>query len=253
MPGLIVTDLDGTVLRSDKTISLYTAGVFKACQKEGLLTAVATARHPLSMEEYLKALTPNFEISTDGTMIRERTASAGNKYRLLHSWEFTAEEGNQLISGIFREEPDSKVTVVTRNSIVRGFRGKLATSVLKLVAVLQDEEKARRLGEKYGCQIIGYRGENRYSFICQGAGKRSAVEWLTQYVSVSLKDVIAFGDDTGDVQMLKACGRGVAVENGIKEAKDAAGELAGRNDEDGPARWLEKHILKASNLHCRTN
>jgi len=44
---MIVTDLDGTLLRSDKTVSKYTKSVLHRCCEAGIKTAVATARgHP---------------------------------------------------------------------------------------------------------------------------------------------------------------------------------------------------------------
>ncbi|MCL2159218.1 MAG: HAD family hydrolase [Oscillospiraceae bacterium] len=41
---MIVTDLDNTLLRKDKTISEYTRSVFGKCRKARLLTVFATAR-----------------------------------------------------------------------------------------------------------------------------------------------------------------------------------------------------------------
>ena len=44
---MIVTDLDDTLLRRDKTVSEYTSDIFRRCQKAGIKTAFATARgHP---------------------------------------------------------------------------------------------------------------------------------------------------------------------------------------------------------------
>ena len=41
---MVVTDLDGTFLRSDKTISAYTAGVIRKLRQRGILFVAATAR-----------------------------------------------------------------------------------------------------------------------------------------------------------------------------------------------------------------
>jgi len=40
---MIITDLDNTLLRNDKTISEYTAAVLKKCQANGIKVAFATA------------------------------------------------------------------------------------------------------------------------------------------------------------------------------------------------------------------
>jgi hydroxymethylpyrimidine pyrophosphatase-like HAD family hydrolase len=58
-----------------------------------------------------------------------------------------------------------------------------------------------------------------------------------------LSDIIAFGDDYNDMEMLKNCGVGVAVANACDEAKSAADYVCGSNDEDGAANWLEINML----------
>ena len=55
--------------------------------------------------------------------------------------------------------------------------------------------------------------------------------------------LVAFGDDINDLEMVKNCGIGVAVENAIDDVKAAAKYICGTNDNDGVAKWLEEHIL----------
>jgi hydroxymethylpyrimidine pyrophosphatase-like HAD family hydrolase len=43
--------------------------------------------------------------------------------------------------------------------------------------------------------------------------------------------------------MVRNCGIGIAVENGIDEIKNIAKEICGTNENDGVARWIEKNIL----------
>jgi len=54
---------------------------------------------------------------------------------------------------------------------------------------------------------------------------------------------LAFGDDYNDIEMLRECGIGVAVDNAIYEAKVAADYACGGCDEDGVAKWLEVNVL----------
>lgn len=54
-----------------------------------------------------------------------------------------------------------------------------------------------------------------------------------------MKNVIAFGDDHNDIEMLRECGVGVAVANAIDEAKAVADYICDTSDNDGLARWLE--------------
>ena len=71
----------------------------------------------------------------------------------------------------------------------------------------------------------------------------NALEAVAARFGIALADVIAFGDDHNDVEMLRACGMGVAVANAIDEAKAAADFICHTNDNDGPANWIEKNLL----------
>ena len=55
------------------------------------------------------------------------------------------------------------------------------------------------------------------------------------------EDTVTFGDDQNDIEMLKLCGKGIAVANAVPEALEAADEVTLSNDEDGVARWLTEH------------
>ncbi|MCM4165896.1 MULTISPECIES: Cof-type HAD-IIB family hydrolase [unclassified Arenibacter] len=59
----------------------------------------------------------------------------------------------------------------------------------------------------------------------------------------SLNDVIAFGDNYNDMEMLQNVGRGVAVANAREEVKRIARDLALKNSEDGVALYIKQHIL----------
>ncbi len=59
----------------------------------------------------------------------------------------------------------------------------------------------------------------------------------------SLANVIAFGDNFNDIEMLQNVGCGVAVGNARKEVKTIADKIALNNSQDGVARYIEQHLL----------
>ncbi|MDE6673634.1 MAG: HAD hydrolase family protein [Acetatifactor sp.] len=63
--------------------------------------------------------------------------------------------------------------------------------------------------------------------------------------NLSLSDIVSFGDDINDMEMLQICGIGVAVSNAVMDVKAVADCVTLSNDEDGVADWLEKNILTA--------
>nr|WP_278291370.1 HAD-IIB family hydrolase [Ruminococcus flavefaciens] len=77
----------------------------------------------------------------------------------------------------------------------------------------------------------------------QGAGKTAAINALVEKCGIAISDIVSFGDDRNDIDMLKMCGTGVAVANAVREVLEIADEVTASNDEDGVALWLEKNVL----------
>ena len=113
----------------------------------------------------------------------------------------------------------------------------------KIVAELPNEAIARKIAEQSGCKLQCYRGEKWYSFLPSGSGKTAAIEALSKISGISIEDIVAFGDDSNDVEMLKLCGKGIAVANAVPAALTAADDITMSNDEDGVAHWLKVNCI----------
>jgi hydroxymethylpyrimidine pyrophosphatase-like HAD family hydrolase len=70
--------------------------------------------------------------------------------------------------------------------------------------------------------------------------KAAALDALCARLAISKEDVIAFGDNVNDVEMLRDAGLGVCMANGTEDARAAADRIAPSNDEDGIAAVLEE-------------
>ena len=251
MIRMILTDLDHTLLRQDGSISERTLAVLAACRAEGVLLSIATARYWIGAERYIDQLHPDYEITTDGTLIHSHG-------RCLYSCEFSVDETNRLIRGIARAVPGTELTVADGKTVYWNSRHireseKLHQAVYcdyasplnvranKIVAELPEERIARQIADRMGCRLQCYRGERWYAFLPPGSGKVEAIRALAEISGIPPGDTVAFGDDRNDVDMLKLCGRGVAVANAVPEALAAADEITLSNEEDGVAVWLAAH------------
>ena len=74
------------------------------------------------------------------------------------------------------------------------------------------------------------------------ASKSEALRKLLGPQSISLDEVLAFGDDLPDLDMLSACGIPVAMANAFPEVKAVCPYQTASNDEDGVALVLEKML-----------
>jgi len=75
-------------------------------------------------------------------------------------------------------------------------------------------------------------------------GQRLA-EYLAQQ-GILAQEVIAFGDQNNDKEMLELAGLGVAMGNSHDEVRDCADWVTGTNDSDGIAEVLQRFVLTAA-------
>ena len=184
---MILTDLDGTLICSDGSISERTKLVLKGCQNYGIYIVIATARYWIGAERYIEEIQPDYEITTDGTLIHRHG-------KQIYSCNLTIEDTSQI------------------------------------VAELPNYETALEIANKNHCRLQSYRGENWYAFLPEKTGKVQAIQELARILDISLNEIVAFGDDKNDVEMLKMCGIGVAVNNAIPDVKEIADYITLSND-----------------------
>lgn len=87
---LLLFDLDGTLLQSDKTISKRTLSVLKQCREKGILIGVSTSRSEQNSLAYLNELMQDILISSGGAMVK-----SGDEY--IYKAEFSVAETNAMI------------------------------------------------------------------------------------------------------------------------------------------------------------
>ena len=81
----------------------------------------------------------------------------------------------------------------------------------------------------------------------KGVSKYSAIKNLASYLGIQNEEIIAFGDGRNDIDMIKNCGYGVALENALPEVKAVAKDVTSySHDQDGVIRYLES-IIKQVN------
>ncbi len=65
---------------------------------------------------------------------------------------------------------------------------------------------------------------------------------VAEYLDIPRKNIIAFGDEDNDLEMIEYAGTGVAMGNGIEELKNIADAITFSNEEDGIAFYLNDHL-----------
>ncbi|MBQ8508477.1 MAG: HAD family hydrolase [Clostridia bacterium] len=250
---LIITDLDNTLLRSDKSISEYTVNVFEKCRTQGYLVAFATARAENAITRFVEAIKPHIIVSNGGATInvngeiiyrnpmeQDDVATIVKMCR-----QFTNDAGLITVEcdegyycNFVPSDPDRYAAFTYSN--FENFR----IPAYKITSELENDEWVEEISRVCpDCTVINFTGEKWRRFAARNSDKETALKILADHIGIDMIDIIAFGDDTNDLGMLKLAGTSVAVSNAIDEVKAVADYITDNNDRDGVAKFLEKAIL----------
>jgi len=247
----IILDLDGTLLRSDGSISAYTRTILHECQSRGILIVIATARFWFRAKKYIDMIQPDYAILADGTQIYHAD-------EMIYGCAMEKEQSSGLIRELLRKNEKHDLVVSIGKTLLcaaEGIEEEWRTShdfafppdvpAYKIAATLNAYDEAKELAAKYGCRLSSYRGEQLYGFTSAQSGKYQAVLALGQMLQIHREELLAFGDDDNDAEIIKGAGRGVAMANAIPQIREIADDVAGDNNQDGVARYIDREMLSS--------
>ena len=258
-PLLVATDLDGTIVRSDGTISERTVAAFARVEAAGARFALVTGRPPRVMGAISSAFGHRgTAICSNGALeydMRTETVTA----RHLIAPETLVAAARVLRAtipgiGLAVERPDSRgaddlyqaVSFDTNASIPRpGDRALFAEPAAKLLArhldYGPDELLALTAVALDGLVSPSHSsGVGLVEIAAAGVSKGTAVAELAARHGISAAEVLAFGDMPNDLPLLTWAGVSCAVANAHPAVLASASCVIGGHDQDGVAEYLER-------------
>ncbi len=262
---LIVSDLDGTALKDDRTASEATIEAIKEYRAAGGTFIISTGRmfesivnnaHLLGLDKL------NIPIcALDGGLIKE---SQTGKVIAVHTmpYEQTAAfaEECEKIGCYFQVYTQDKLFVAEENEINRHYCevskikmnvvGKLSKYIydnkLGCVKVLVADKNADSYLEHFKGKYSGIQFFLSWSSYLDGAaidaGKGNALLHLAGSLGIDRSRTVAIGDSMNDISMIKAAALGVAVANADDRLKAHADMIVPSNNDDGLAYLIRKAI-----------
>lgn len=257
---LLLFDLDGTLLRSDKTISPDTLAMLQTCREKDILLGVSTSRGETNALSFIDKLQPDVLITSGGALVKYRQ-------EYIYSAEFSRDETRQMIAAARNVcGTDCEITIDTSNSHYWNYKtdpkkqdqswgdsiytdfNDFGESSLKMCVEIFEEDQARQLQTLLpDCDCIRFSDGYWYKFTKKGVTKERAILEVCAACGILPEEIMAFGDDLADIGMLELCGRGIAMGNAIDEVKERADLVIGSNDEEGIAEYLDL-FLQTNNL-----
>ena len=215
---MIVTDLDGTLLKNDKTISKNTIEAINELRMRGHKFVIATARPLRAAKKFLESVETDAGIYHNGALI----------YKLGEKMDgFQIDSVKKLVDQVLNKYPKASIAVESDDVLYSNFNvehlwpgtdyiitaadfaeleGKKADKVIIEVSSMEDMERYKEfLSDDLYIQL----SENKIGMIMKkNATKSNGIIFLAQSYGINIDDVICFGDDYNDIDMLTLCGTG---------------------------------------------
>ncbi|MGW2346039.1 HAD family hydrolase [Streptomyces sp. NPDC001661] len=258
--ALIATDLDGTLLRGDDTVSDRTRESLAAAVAAGARHIVVTGRPAPRVKPILDELGGSgLAVCAQGAQLYD-----GVRDRLLWSLTLDRDLAEQAIGKIEAEigqlyaavdqdgvegltliEPGYLMPHPTLPAVRVEGRAALwerpISKVLLRHPSLSDDELAAVARAAVGpLATVTMSGPGTVELQPRGVTKATGLSLAAERLGAGAADTIAFGDMPNDVPMFAWAGRGVAVANAHPELKAVADEVTSSNEEDGVAVVVER-------------
>lgn len=262
---LIAIDLDGTTLNNQSQLAPATINTLRQLANDGHVVSIVTGRpYRISKQFYdqigLKTPMVNFngalthvphqqwkfeyqrsinrDIAIDLLEHRQElgihTMTAENK---LHLW---ANQASHVMKDFFP-------THLTTDEILTS--ANLTSDPTALTLQYQPDEKeilTRQINDKYGIDVdirVWGGPHSILEVVSKGVHKDQGIEHIAKSYGIDRNNIIAFGDEDNDEEMLSYAGRGVAMKNGIESIKRIANDVTqDDNDHDGLAHYLQAYF-----------
>ena len=244
----IIFDLDETLLNNQREVSDYTKSVLDRLRSMGHKIVINTARSKMTNQVIFDRIQPDYAILCGGSGIIDKDGEYIYKCEIPKEKVRAISEELSSLGITFSVQGDpylySNNPEFTRFDVMHFNHDEFDYNFdsPKLIVNLADRD-SEYFANKYDIEVVSYFGGPLYRFNHKDATKAKGNSALVKMLGGSESDIIAFGDDEGDVDMLQEAGIGVIMKN----AKDSVKSKVSRvteytNDEDGVAKFLEKHF-----------
>lgn len=247
---MIVTDLDGTLLRTDKTISDFTRATLAQCRSAGIRVVYATgrggsAKQVAPSDLFDGRITMNGAVACEhDTIVYSRLIPYMTARPLLIACDGHGLKSSSELSGMhYANFAVTDVWQFITTYEITDF-SRHAVDAEKLYMITTGPEDVAFIEKHIPDSLYMTVSRDKLAQIMhKEATKSKAVAVLAGRWGIAQTEIAAFGDDLNDMDLLTYAGVGVAVGNAVTEVRAAADCICPTNDEDGLATWIKENVL----------
>ncbi|MDN3657090.1 Cof-type HAD-IIB family hydrolase [Ferruginibacter paludis] len=259
----VFIDMDGTLLKSDHSVSEANRQAIHHLQQKGILVIPISARPLHGMMHIIKnvvaddaplvSLNGGYIVHKDEVIFQDAVSlhEAASVHKELCMYDLSAMYYSQM--EWFAEQETDRIKKEQKITAVK-------IKIQPFGETLQywDEQKngpnkiliagekhlvhdiEQRLVELHGGKLNIFKSQSTYlEVMSSAASKAKAVEFLMNRYGIEQKEIIAIGDNFNDQGMIEFAGMGVAMGNAPEQIKAVANYVTDTNNNDGVAKALQ--------------
>ena len=268
MIKLIAIDLDGTLLKSDGTISQVNIESLHYAHSKGVKIVICTGRPYLSMKQFIEEIglisEDDYIITFNGGQIQKartgevlfkRTLSQADMLKWYELTNVLLLPLNIIDAEFIYEPPfypqgypsiylDERKGVITKTVDYHAFKpqhefSKFVISVNKDYLDKQITKIPQEMKEDYS---VFKSRDDLLEVVAKGVTKGAILAAWIPSLGLSPQEVMTLGDQENDLSMIEFAGLGIAMANAVESVKAAAQDITDSNDNDGVAKAIYQYI-----------
>jgi len=264
-----VSDLDGTLLRSNQKTSEYTNYIINSLTEKGMIFSYATARSLITAKKATSGINTKIPLIVyNGAFVIDNLTEdilianyfddrvdfilddlfANKVYPIVYAYIDGKEKFSyvpQLCTDGMNKFLDSRKGDI-RTNVVKAINDLKSGSIFYITCI-DEPQKLKPLYEKYkhSCYCVYqtdiYTNEQWLEIMPLNVSKANAVKQLQSFLEC--EKLIVFGDGKNDIDMFELADESYAVQNAHEDLKRIATGVISSNDDDGVARWLSENYV----------
>lgn len=264
---LIAIDLDGTTLNNLRTIDDYTKKILSKLRKMGHVVIIATGRPYRTSKQFYDFL------QLDSPMVNFNGALCHHPLKPNWSNGYHRTLPIDIVKEMFRLQSNHKIDLISAEVEDRiytstkyipypdffpmGADQAINTNENNIhepataVNIFTKNDHLRMQLQKDLIKDYGKFLEVRtwggfapcIEIVSIGTQKAMGVEQVAQYYDIQQENIVAFGDEENDFEMIQYAGHGVAMKNAIGPLKEIADDITSHtNNDQGLGRYLKNYF-----------
>ena len=259
---LIAADMDGTLLDDKKIITPKNLAAIKKAMADGVIFAFSTGRPPIAVEPYRKIIGENVpviayngamvvlgenDIFFNQTLTKEQSEIIYEQVKKYKTMACIWSRNRLYVTELGARADRYKINVMTEPVLFNDPETIINQGITKFLwfdtperTSLFRQELAKPMKE-LGITVCPSTSEY-LEFFSSNVSKALSLERLAKHYGIRREEIIAFGDNFNDLEMIEYAGLGVAMHNAPDGVKSAADFVTVSNNEDGIAYAIERFL-----------